>query len=33
MKISKGVYNGLASLKRKVLDDFSPFYTSPEAPI
>jgi len=33
MKISKGVYNGLASLERKVFHDFTPFYTSPEAPI
>jgi hypothetical protein len=32
MEISKIVYNSLAFLKRKVLHDFKPSYTSPEAP-
>ena len=27
------VYNDLASLKRKLLHDFTPSYTAPEAPI
>jgi hypothetical protein len=33
MEIGKIVYNGLASLRRKVLHDFKPSYSSPRAPI